>query len=74
MYYNEYLKFHEINLKFYYEIDSENEIELIEKIIEHYENNKILINSFAKKVRGDRKYKWSNAKNPPKMVNPINTL
>jgi len=35
----------EINLKFYYEIDSENEIELIEKIIEHYENNKILINS-----------------------------
>ena len=35
----------EINLKFYYEIDSENEIELIEKIIEHYENNKLLINS-----------------------------
>jgi hypothetical protein len=51
----------EINLKIYYEIDSETKINLIDKIIEYYENNKIFINTsnISKKDLDKINYWWS---------------
>ena len=40
----------------------------------HTPKQSIFMIHFAKNVIGERKYKWSNAKYPPKMVSPRNTL